>query len=164
MFNSRLNQRMNNGYTLIEAIIYLFILVMIITVVISLLISMMSSQERIRTVRDLNRSGVVAMERITRELREATVIISSGENSINFSVRNDDGELISKQFFVSEDNLWLVTAEETRALLADNIKPSSLNFYNQSNNEVILVGVHLGLEHKSDSERQEFFQASVTLR
>jgi len=158
------NRKHQSGYTLVEAVIYLAVLVVVISVVISLLLAMMAGQERVGVIRDINRSGASALEKISREIRAAESISVSDPAVINLSLLNDEGVIENRQFYSSEGNFWFSDGGESQQLLSERVVLSDLNFTEITEAEFSLVLVSLTLSHVRNLDRQEVFQTAVNLR
>lgn len=164
MFSFYNKKTKQSGYTLLEAVIYLAILVMVILVVIGLLIVMISGQERVRMVRDINRSGALVLEKISREIRKADSVNLAGPNSIELVNINDEGVMESIQFYGQEDNLWFGDGDAQDSLLVENVVLSNLNFTQIDSGDSSLILISLVLSHSRNLDKQEIFRTAVSLR
>ncbi|MBI2100752.1 MAG: hypothetical protein HYT47_01930 [Candidatus Vogelbacteria bacterium] len=93
------------GYTLVEAIIYVAILAVLAVTFITLLFTMVQAYTEFRLARDLTSSAALALERLTREIRQATSV-----------------DLGLSAFGPSPGRLVLKTTDETGA-------PTTIDFY-----------------------------------
>lgn len=62
------------GYLLVEMLFYILILTMLLLVIVNILVVLVSSERSIKTSRNIENAAAVSMERMTREIRNATSI------------------------------------------------------------------------------------------
>ena len=75
----------NKGLTVIELVFYLAIMSMLTSAVVYSIYGLVSTYQKIQVVKDVERSGMIAMDRIGKELRNATAIDSISSNSVQVS-------------------------------------------------------------------------------
>lgn len=63
-----------SGFSLVEMIIYVSLLVVIFLIVVNTILSFTGSYQSLRAMRVLDHSSVSAMERMTRDIRSATIV------------------------------------------------------------------------------------------
>lgn len=74
------NCRRQDGFSIVEIVIYLAIFTMVSVLVINSFVTVMSSFSTTRTNRDLLESGITSMERMSREIRQATNVDLAASN------------------------------------------------------------------------------------
>lgn len=75
----------NQGFSLVEMLIYLAILTIIFVVVVNTILSFTGSYKTLTAQRNVENAAIGAMERMTRDIREATQIDSLGSSDITVS-------------------------------------------------------------------------------
>jgi prepilin-type N-terminal cleavage/methylation domain-containing protein len=73
-----LDKKINNGFTLIETLVYVAILSILSTVIVVITTSMLRTFSNLEAYEDITHSSTVALERITREIRKAESIDLDG--------------------------------------------------------------------------------------
>ena len=85
-FLSQRRAKKNRGYSLVEMLFYIFILVLLLLVIVGILTSIVKSQRDFKASRDIENAAVVSLERITREIRNASSITSAGANNLLLNI------------------------------------------------------------------------------
>ena len=124
----------NKGVSLVEIIIYLAIFTVISILVINSFITTLSSFSTIRTNHELLNSGSIAMERISREIRQAKSIdlvnsqTNGGEVLQLNSTDNSGNNMVIK--FIKEGNNLNIYKNGTIVgnLLVQNVIVTSISF------------------------------------
>ena len=80
------------GFSLVEMLIYIAILVMMLMVIINMLYIISSSGRRLTSSRNIENSGAILFERITREIRNSTSV-----DSANSTFDTSPGVLVLNQ-------------------------------------------------------------------
>ena len=70
---SRKNDK-RRGFSLVEMIIYISILVFLLGIIMSITVSIITSQRKVNASRSIENSAMLALERVSRELRAAVSI------------------------------------------------------------------------------------------
>lgn len=71
-------KRGDGGFTLIETILYMILLFIVTGVIVQVIISIGGVYKRIKATREIESSGAVVMERVLREVRNASSVVASG--------------------------------------------------------------------------------------
>lgn len=164
----RINLKLNKAFSIIEIIIYLAIFAVISIVVINSFIIILSSFSTIRTNHDLLDSGSMAMERMSREIRQAKSIdIANGTSDI-LQLNSTDSSLnaVVIKFEKEGDALNIYEdGELVGNLLASNIVLNSISFdrISTTNSEAVKIKIILE-DTKSKINRVENFYDTVVLR
>ncbi len=74
--------RTTQGLTLIELVIYLGIMVLLTTGVVNALYGLLTTYQKIKVVKSVERSGILAMDRMTREIRNGSAINAITANTL----------------------------------------------------------------------------------
>lgn len=158
MINLLKNKKINNrGYSIFEVIIYLAIFSVISIVVTRSFIVILSSFNTTSVNRNLTDSGTIAMERMTREIRQSqsinasststSLILDSSGNTISFVGENNDlnfydsgtlqGNLLNNNVTLSGINFRRITQGSVQAVKIEMVLQysegsitKSVNFYN----------------------------------
>jgi prepilin-type N-terminal cleavage/methylation domain-containing protein len=89
---------MNKGFTLIEIIITIVVLAIVSLFTFSFITASVKTYQMIKTQNGLYFEAAYALERISRELNDATYVISSSSNSIVFQKVNYSTTIDNRQF------------------------------------------------------------------
>ncbi|HCY26101.1 TPA: hypothetical protein DIC38_00220 [Candidatus Nomurabacteria bacterium] len=154
------NIKLENGYSMIETIIYLAIFTFISIFVINSFIIIMSSFWVTHSNRNILESGITSLERITREIREAESAIIN-ENEI---ILTNDEDTVS---FELEDGL--INMYENSILIGNLTNPnmivSDLSFASISTTESQGVKIQMTISNNNtNNPRSEIFNNTIILR
>ena len=130
----------NRGYTLIEALVYTAILAVVSLFVIGSIISINSSVVSVRISRNINRSALVAVERMAREIREAKSInttindapyIGNVSEALAINTLSASNTPIIRRFYRDESDKLLVADHNSvpSPILGSDLRVSNLTFY-----------------------------------
>jgi prepilin-type N-terminal cleavage/methylation domain-containing protein len=159
--------RLQQGFTLIEMVIYISLLALFSVFVINSLISMSRSYTFVRTSHEINTSAYTALERMTREIRESDAVnvgaSTFGTSPGQLSLTQSTTTLVFK---VTNGTLYLQKDGVTEGpLTAKNITVDSLKFYRITASSTEAVRLELGLANGSGiySDHATFY-STVILR
>jgi Tfp pilus assembly protein PilW len=161
-----------SGYSLLEIIVYLGIFTVISILVINSFIIVASSFRQIRTNRDLLESGSTAMERISREIREAgsidipnsTLGTSPGALQLNSTDSGGEAQLVNFNVLSGAINLT-EGGVLTGNLLGSNVIVTSLIFRRMSTSASEAVKIEMTLQDtRSKHATTKNFYDTVILR
>jgi type II secretory pathway component PulJ len=162
----------NQGYSIAEMIVYLAIFAAVSILVINAFIVMTKSFSVSRTNRDLMESGSVAMERMVREIRQATSIdtsnsvLSSNPGTLQLNSTDINGASVSVKFVTSSGALNLYQGGTlTGNLLGSNISVTNLIFRRMvtTNGEGVKIEMTLQ-DNRTPAARTENFYDTIILR
>lgn len=160
----------NKGYSVIEIIIYLAIFAFLSVTVINSFIVVLGSFNITRTNRDLLESGSTAMERISKEIRQAydvdTVnsIFLSTPGSLQLNSTNSSGTASVIKFSVSSNALNMYQdGVLVGNLLGQNISPTNLVFRRivTTNGEAIKIELTLQDTRNKDHPSASFYDTVI---
>jgi Tfp pilus assembly protein FimT len=98
----------NRGFSLVEMLVYVFVLTLFSLLVVESLLGMSGSYRRLVAARAIANSGVVSMERMTREIRNATDVnvllstLDAPSGRLHLVTSNDDGYMQNVSFALEE--------------------------------------------------------------
>ena len=157
------------GTSIVEMLIYLAILSFLLVVIVSLLSNLLNSQKRSDASRNVERAGIFAIERIVREIRNASSVDTAGSVlssnpgvlKLNYT---SGGASHNVRFYLENGILYLEEdGNLVGALTNDKSRLTNLVFYRilSSNSEAIKVEVtaESGLEEAYKSAN--FFTTAV---
>lgn len=187
-------RRRDAGFTLIELMVAMTLFLVLGGIVLSAVVSMAKGLDGARVTSDISAEARVAMERIAREVRQATTLENPAAQSMtvrvdfNGSGSTDDGtsedpEVITYAYAVADESISMTAkdkngATQTQALLAGQVKDltftyTSSNWAKDSNNDGIVTQAEAG-DDGIDQVRisltverdntDETFSTNVTLR
>lgn len=160
--------RYNQGFSLLEMLVYVTILAMLMVIVVTVLTSVTKSYASLKASKNLNHAAVVSLERMTREIRGANSLVTAssvldaspgkiylqgeGTDSIEFYL--DSGVLKMNMNGVYEGPL---TSDETTV--------TDLVFTHSSTDESEAVRIDMTIESGTgDKMKTERFYSTVVLR
>ena len=160
------------GYSLMEMLIYLAIFTMLSILVINSLITVMTSFATTRTNRDLLESGSTAIERISREIRQAKDVdianstLGSSPGVLQLNSTNSVGNSMVIKFMISSGALNIYEDGVLKDnLLGQNISVNSLIFRRISTTNSEAVKIEMTLQdNKSKSTKTANFFDTIGLR
>ncbi|MFA6095023.1 MAG: type II secretion system protein [Candidatus Paceibacterota bacterium] len=109
MFIKLRNIHTAGGYSLIEMMIYVVVLSSLLTVVIFNMITMSRSYGRAVVAKNINNSAVDTIERLTREVRNATSIasIQVSPGGITLNTKDSSGNATTEQIYTDNGTIKL---------------------------------------------------------
>jgi type II secretory pathway pseudopilin PulG len=168
----------NKGYALAETVVYLALFIILSIAVVNSLVTIIQIFTEIRSNRNLLDAGSGAMERMSREIRNATSV--DGNSSLDTSpgililnTTTDDGTLKTTKFATSASlGLELYESEGggtpltlTGDLMGQGITVSSLTFTKISTGKSTAVKIILTVENSQNSKKpKQTFNDTVVLR
>jgi len=172
--NNDMKKLFNNsrGFSLLETLIYVALLASIIVVLINVMVGIATSQRSIISQRNIENSAMITLDRITRELRQATgVDAGSSTLGTNPGVLVLDGLDASEnprtvEFYITDSTIYL---EEdsiiTGPLTHPDVRVSSLIFHLFTGTNSQGVRTELVLESGTSTHyRRETFYSTAILR
>ena len=135
-YHSSYTPRLSSGFSLVEIIIYVAFFAVLSLVAMQATFTVMRSFYVIRLTQSVNQSATVALERMSREIRNAYDIddvgSSFGTNPGRLTLRTEDvlGVNTTIEFYMSGDQLHIREGGiDKGALLAKNVTVDNLVFY-----------------------------------
>jgi len=173
MTNNNRQLIVNRGFSLLEMVIYVAIMALIMVVVVNTIIVMIFSQKRIENLRTIEHSAAVAMERLTRELREASSIdlgqsilgSHPGKMVINVIDENNNPQTIEfylegQTFVIEESNIGT-----SSPLIDPGARVTNLIFYSPTASSSRAVRIEMSIEAgQGQFLKSETFYNAVLLR
>ena len=161
-----------NGFSIVEIMVYLAIFTALSILVINSFIVILSSFNTTNMNRKLLESGIVSMERVSREIRQAKNIdivnssLGSNPSILQLNSTDSSGNSIIIKFMDENGNLNLYKNNTLQGnLLGQNITITSLIFNRISTTQSEAVKIKITLQysggHKTKSEN---FYDTVVLR
>ena len=155
-----------SGYSLLEAVIYIAILSVIAIVVVESVFVLYRAYGGSRVERRLNLNGDYAIERIIREVRQATSTDPAGSS---FGASPGVLSVGGKTFSLAGPNGPLQAEEQggVAEAITSDVDVTSLYFYRQSTStpsEIIKVEITLSAGEGSFSKTKNFYGSTVLRR
>jgi len=149
------------GFSLIEILVYISILVFMLAIILEVVISITRSDRIIRTMRNIENSTILSMERITREVRQADSITVIEPDVL--VLEKEDGTV---EFYLSNSRLFIKeNGVEIGALTASSTRVADITFTRFASSTSEGVRVKLTLESGTTTNyRTENFYTSVIKR
>lgn len=169
---SFLRKNKRNGFTLIEAVIYVAILAVAFTIVVGSLIRMTSAYGRLRDAQNIQNAAITALDRMTRELRDAESIVlassSFGSHPGRLTLQTTDASSTPRtvEFYMDGNVLKMKeNGVDQGPIMRPNVVLSSLIFRHATTTVSDAVKVELTfVAGTSTSVRTENFYTTVILR
>jgi len=162
-----------NGYTLIELLLYLAIASIMITVLVSFYILLLENKVKAQTIAVVEQEGVRAMNLITQTVRDGDNIDfpTQGNNGASLTV-NAAGVANDPTVYALSGTTMQVTEALGAAidLTSDNISVTSIDFYNLSqDDDAQNIKIEFTLEHDNPLGTYSYnysktFYGSATIR
>jgi len=155
------------GYSIVEIMVYLAIFTALSILVINSFLVILSSFNTTNMNRKLLESGVVSMERISREIRQAKSVDASSTQTILVLNSHDNLGVAMTIKFINENGELNLYKDNTLQgnLLGDNLSVTNLMFSRITTTESEAVKIKITLqysgEHKTKSEN---FYNTIVLR
>ncbi len=162
------NTFFTKGNSLIELIVYLAIFSVLCLVIIRSLVTSMTVYGQSQGYRKIQEQGALVMERITREIRQATSVTGTYNTSpgnITLTGKDISGTVQTIAFSMSSGKVWVsLNGGALSPLTAGNIAPSSLIFRPVTTSKRTAIKVELILTTTSGASITAPFQTTVFLR
>ncbi|MDO8569948.1 MAG: prepilin-type N-terminal cleavage/methylation domain-containing protein [bacterium] len=160
------------GFSLVEMLIYIAILVLMLTVIMNVVVSVIRSGRIIKSLRNVENSAIVSIERLTRELRQAESInvglstLNSNPGRLVLESTDDIGTPRTVEFYLFEDRILLKeNGVDIGALTQMDARVSNLIFYRFSDPNSEGIRTEMTIESGTSTHyRSEKFYSSALLR
>lgn len=158
----------NKGFTLVETIIYLFLFVSLVLGIINSTVLLSKNYRNVKAIRSIENSAIGAMDRMTREIRDATDIASAtyntnpGELILDGTDSAGDSETI--RFYVSNGRLMLDRdGVNIGQLTQSDVTVSSLVFRSVSTTTSSAVKIEMSISNGSGASAisKNFYNTAI---
>ncbi|MEK7572330.1 MAG: type II secretion system protein [Patescibacteria group bacterium] len=162
---THLIKKMNSGYTLLETVFYISLFAILSITVINAMITMTKAFKETIIQVELMQGGN-AMERMSREIRQAYGINSISTNNLKLNTTDDVGTNKTAEFsFSGSDIRFLENDVFTGNLNTQNITVVNLAFTQIDTAKGVAVKIFLTVKSNHDSlNRNQDFYDTVALR
>jgi hypothetical protein len=162
----------NRGITIMETILYMVILTFVMSIIVQMLISISGMYRTMKVTRELESSGTIAMERILREIRNASAVVvgesdfGTNPGELTISGTDESLNLYKIKFDVSSGILQITKdSEEPVALTSSSGVVSYLLFTHLATSTSEAIKVELEMSGNSGSvPKSEKFYGFAILR
>lgn len=163
--------KLEKGFTLIEILVYIAILVLMLGIIVQVVFSVARAERVMRSTRSIENSATLALERISREVREADSIntVSSlfGAHPGRLSVTGVDesGNPETIEFSLSNGRIALtINGALAGYLTEENANIVDLKFYFFSTGASAGIKTELTLESGTSTHYrvEKFYSTSIT--
>ena len=166
IFRNKLKKK-EGGFTLVETLFYISIFVVLFLVVINAMILMLRSFKQTMVNRDLLQGGV-AMERMSREIKNGVNITTATTGDLDFFVNdeNNPGNTITYHFLLVGTKILAKSNNiDIGDVTSPNISVTALNFtqINTVNSKAVKISLTVQ-SNRFGSTRTETFYDTVVLR
>lgn len=165
-------EKQRTGFTVVELLVYIAILTMAIGAVITLILAGTEIVGRLKVMQDVRESGMVSLERMSREIQRSHDIIEtsstfgSSPGSITLLADNEADEEYETEFTVENGELVVYKDGVLQgSLVTDTVEVDSLEFEHVTHGVTESVKIELILSSRdADPERIDSFYTSALLR
>lgn len=156
----------NRGFSLIEVLVYISILTLVLSIIIGSLITMAQIQERVIAGKAVDRSAVVALDRLLREVRLSDSIdIANSVFDVSESVLSVEREDVSGllKFYVLNDVFYLEKEGETYQLINKKVVVEDffVNRVSSGESEAVRINLVLSYPYSDGSVEQSFYVTAI---
>ncbi|MEK7066024.1 MAG: hypothetical protein AAB965_00440 [Patescibacteria group bacterium] len=158
---------MKNGFSLVETMIYIAILLSVLILFVNLLIPISNSYITIRMIRKLDSAAVSSMDRMTREIRNASSINIASILGVEPSkLVLDNSDATQSSFPIIDNQLHIeIDGVDNGSLLPSGITVPSLNIRRVLTGHSAGVRIEMTLEDRGGSfTRDQKYYSTVILR
>lgn len=159
-----INHLKTRGVSVVELVIYIGILTALLFIVINMISSISRSSSNFRANDNLANTASLALERISREIRESTEVAEAREGMLSLIKEDDLGNSTTTSFSLVGDRLSIsVNGVETGAISTSRVRVVEANFtlISGSSTDAVRTSIILesgdGRAYKSES----FYTTSV---
>jgi prepilin-type N-terminal cleavage/methylation domain-containing protein len=159
------------GFTLIELLIYIALLVVMLLFVVNSILSYTASYKQLTALRALDNAGVVSMERMTRDIRNAssastTASIFNNSPGKLVIVQAAGGNSTTTKFYVQNSQLELdVNSVNIGPLTSSNIGVTNLVFMLSTSSVSQAIRIDMTLTATSSSiVRTKTFHSTIVMK
>ena len=160
-------KKINSGFSLIEMIFYIALFAVISIVVINSIMTMARSFKEVSIQREITQGGEI-MERISREIRQATKINTTVDvnGDLRLDTKNDVGAYKLVEFLLTNSDIHLIeNGSYTGNLNSPNIKVVVLTFNQINTAQGQAIQVLLTISSKHDNQHRNYsYQNTIVLR
>lgn len=155
----------NEGYSLVEMVIYIALLAILMIVVVHAVLSIITSYRNIKAVRDLESTAILSMDRMTRTIRNGTRIdMANSTFGANPGILTIDTGTTTDKFYVSGGELQLDEngAYLGRLSLGDTtIKNLIFRLISTSTSEAVKIELEITSGTGSFSQDFKFYDTAI---
>lgn len=165
--------KINRGLTLLEVVIYIALFAFLLVLVVNVLLSLSTTFVEVSRLRALAFAGNASLERISREIRDASSIDGGGSvfgehpGELILEGEDVDGNERTIHFFLDADERLYVeeNSGSDELLSGENIRVSNLIFYDLSGVTSSAVKIEMTLENDEGRRMiSENFYDTIVLR
>lgn len=158
------------GYTLLEAIIYIAILAVLSVIFVNLLLTMVRTYTEFQLARDIASSASLGLERMTREIREASNVdlglsaLGAHPGRLVLNTTDDSGSPTTIDFYLSAGTLMVKEGSGVAASLTTarvNIDNLLFRQINTANSSAIKVELTLSSARGALVRTEKFYNTAV---
>ncbi|MEK7117927.1 MAG: hypothetical protein AAB861_04120 [Patescibacteria group bacterium] len=145
-------KKQTGGLTIVETLIYIGIFVIALTVIVQMMFSLTKTHRLVKLKQSLEASGTISMERMLREIRNATSIdmvnsaLGSSPGKLVLTGTDENGNNYTLEFSIANGAIMLSkNGASAGPLTTPGISATSLVFRNISNSVSSGVRIELSL-------------------
>lgn len=159
----------NQGYTLLEAIIYIAILAALAVTFVHLLFTMARAYTEFQLERSLTSSATLGLERLVREIRQAKSVdplstLGSHPGRLLLNTTDQTGAATTIDFYLLNDTLMVKEgAGQAASTTAKNVNADNLVFHqiNAANSSAVKIEMILTAARGTITRAEKFYATAV---
>jgi len=150
-------KKKTNGFTLIEFLLYSVIVTMIVSALVVTGVNIIESRAKVAVIEEVNHNGKMAMNMVTRHIREA--------KEINYPAQGEEGDYLSLETHASINNPTVFGKDpegkltikrggsEERRIISEHVALSDISFTNTTRPEGVgTVRIEFIIEYAGPAE------------
>jgi len=125
----------NKGYTLVEMVIYLALLALFLGVIVMVLLGVGQSLTYVQTTLDIQKSAITSVDRIIREVQQATSIDSGNSvfntspGTLSLTTKDDSGNTVTRTIYLDDGRVHMKeNGIDMGALTTSDVTVTALTF------------------------------------
>ncbi len=153
----------NKGSSLLETVFYISLLAILSLLVVNAIITMSRSFRETSIYTELTQSSSI-IDRISREIRQATGIVSISSSELKLNTKDEAGNAKTVQFSLSGTNInYYENDVLTGSLNTEDIAVSSLTFIQITTDvgSAIKIGISLHSLNDTQNRTVDFYNTAV---
>lgn len=163
-----MKNKKQSGYSLMELVVYIAIFAFLAVTMTKSLLTVMRTYASAKTYRTLQTNGELIMERISREIRDATTITSAtydtNPGALALSGIDTNGAVKTASFSVSSDAVQINDNGTTGAISTSDVDISSLIFRHMTTAVGDVIKVELNLTTTRGNIASATFYNTIAIR
>ncbi|MDZ4786572.1 MAG: prepilin-type N-terminal cleavage/methylation domain-containing protein [bacterium] len=169
---TRRDKHQNRGFSLVETIVYIVILLLVLVVVVNALALLTRSFRTIQSTQTIESTAQIAMERMTRDIRDALSInvtqstLGTSPGQLTINTQDEAGTATTIKFFLSGQAIRIAVSDTDIGPLSNaSARVTNLVFRSISSTQSNAVKIEMTVESgQGASYKVKNFYSTVVMR